>query len=105
AERDVADKQGEIHKAQGGLEQVGGAVIREQKEEIDRALHIAVEREHEVELECEAWKLLAETLRDVENTDGAHLGKALSGPLSARFKELTADRYGSLQMGPHLETD
>lgn len=105
AERAVAEKQGEIHKAQGGLEQVGGAVIREQKEEIDRALHIALEREHEVEVECEAWRLLAETLRDVENTDGAHLGKALSGPLSARFKELTADRYGSLEIGPHLKTD
>lgn len=105
ADRAVADKQGEIHKAQGGLEQVGGAVVREQKEEIDRALQIALDREHEVEVAYEAWKLLAETLRDVENTDGAHLGKALSGPVSARFRELTANRYGGLAIGPHLEME
>jgi uncharacterized protein YhaN len=105
AERDVADKQGEIQKAQGGLEQVGGAVVREQKQEIDRALQIALEREHEVEVEYDAWKLLEETLREVENTDGAHLGKALSGPVGARFRQLTGDRYGGLQIGPHLETE
>lgn len=105
AERAVVDKQGEIQKAQGGLEQVGGAVVREQKEEIDRALQIALEREHEVEVEYDAWKLLEETLRDVENTDGAHLGKALSGPIGSRFRELTGGRYGSLKIGPHLETE
>jgi DNA repair exonuclease SbcCD ATPase subunit len=105
AERAVADMQGEIQKAQGGLEQVGGAVVREQKEEIDRALQIALEREHEVEVEYDAWKLLEETLREVENTDGAHLGKVLSGPIGSRFRELTGNRYGRLQIGPHLETE
>ncbi len=105
ATRAVEEKQREIHMAQGGLEQVGGGVIREQKEEIDRALEVAVEREHEVEVEYEAWQLLAETLRDVENSDGAHLGEALSGLLTQRFKELTTGRYGKLAIGPNLETE
>lgn len=105
AEHAVADKQGEIHKAQGGLEQVGGAVVREQKEELDRALNLALEREHQIELDCDAWKLLADTLREVENTDGAHLGKALSGPVTELFKELTAGRYGALAIGPDLNAE
>ena len=104
-ERAVADKQGEIQKAQGGLEQVGGAVVREQKEEIDRALQIAVEREREVEVEYDAWKLLEETLREVENTGAAHLGNALAGPIGTRFQELTGDRYGGLEIDPHLQAE
>lgn len=105
AGRAVADKQGEILRAQGGLEQVGGAVVREQQEELDRALQIALEREHRVEVEYEAWRLLAETLREVESSDGAHLGKALSGPLGERFRALTGGRYGGLAIGQELKLD
>jgi len=99
----VADKQSEIHRAQGALEQVGGAVVREQMEEIDRALQMACERERQIEVEYEAWRLLADTLREVENSDGAHLGKALAGPLGQRFAALTGGRYGNLAIGQELD--
>lgn len=105
ARRAVAEKQGEIHKAQGGLEQVGGAVVREQKEEVDRALAIALEKQRRVEVEYEAWRLLAATLREVENSDGAHLGKALAGPVGERLRALTGDRYARLALGQQLETE
>lgn len=105
AMREATQKLGEIHKAEGGLEQVGGAVVREQKEEVDRALAIALEKEHRVEVEYEAWKLLAATLRDVENSDGVHLGKALAAPLGERFRELTGNRYGNLSIGQHLDAE
>jgi chromosome segregation ATPase len=103
--RAVADKQGQILRAQGGLEQVGGAVVREQQEELDRALQLALEREHRVEVEYEAWRLLADTLRDVENRDGAHLGKALSGPLGECFRSLTGGRYGGVAVGKELNLE
>jgi hypothetical protein len=99
----LVDKQSEIYRAQGALEQVGGAVVREQLEEIDRALRLAGESEHQIEVEYEAWRLLAETLREVENSDGAHLGKALAGPLGERFAALTGGRYGSLSIGQELD--
>lgn len=92
----------EILKAQGALDHVGGAVVREQKDDVDRALAIVLEKEHRVGVEYAAWKLLADTLRDVENSDGIHLGKALTEPLSARFRALTGNRYGTVAIGQQL---
>lgn len=99
----VADKRGAIHRAQGALEQVGGAVVRDQVAEIDRALQLALGREHGVEVEYEAWRLLADTLREVENSDGAHLGRALAGPLAERFAALTGGRYGAVSIDQELQ--
>lgn len=96
----VADKGGDILRAQGGLEQVGGAVVREQKTEVDRALQMAQEQEHRVEVKYEAWRLLCDTLREVENSEGTHLGKALSGPLCERCRTLTGGRYGATAASP-----
>jgi DNA repair exonuclease SbcCD ATPase subunit len=101
----VATTRGEIQRAQGALEQVGGAVVREQKADIDRALELAMGRERQIEAEYEGWRLLMETMREVENSDGAHLGKALAGPLAERFAALTGGRYGRVAIGQALELE
>lgn len=93
----------ELAKARGALEQVGGAMVREQKRELDEAIKREMAREHEIEVEYDAWKLLVDTLRETESQEGAHLGRALAGPVSERFRELTRGRYGNLELGAHLE--
>ncbi|HEX4418981.1 MAG TPA: AAA family ATPase [Kofleriaceae bacterium] len=101
----LRDAEQDQAKANGALEQVGGAIVRERQRELDGALQLARTREHEVRVEYEAWKLLAETMKETEAAEGAHLGRALAPPVSQRFRELTSGRYGSLELGPHLESN
>ncbi len=105
ADRELDAARGELRKAEGALEQVGGEVARDEARAAREALTRAESREREVELEYEAWRLLVETLRDAENTEGQHLGEALSQPVSRRFAELTGGRYGKLMVGPDLKAD
>ena len=93
----------ELAKARGALEHVGGAVVRERLAEIGQAIQQAEQREHEVEVEYEAWRLLHDTLRQAESTESAHLGRALAGPVGTRFRQLTGGRYGDIELGAKLE--
>lgn len=93
----------ELAKARGALEHVGGAVVRERLVEIGQAIQQAEQREHEVEVEYEAWRLLHDTLRQAESTESAHLGRALAGPVGSRFRQLTGGRYGDIELGAKLE--
>lgn len=99
----LSEANDDLAKARGALEHVGGAIVREQLREVEQALQQARERARQVELEYDAWKLLLETLRASESSEGAHLGRALAGPVSRRFGELTSGRYGNLELGAHLD--
>jgi hypothetical protein len=57
-----------------------------------------------LETDYAAWELLRATLLDAEREEGVHLGRALGDPIARRFAELTDRRYGSLALGPDLET-
>jgi len=92
----------EIKKLEGGLEQVGGEVVKERADAAEQAYRAARERQEELELDYGAWLLLRDTLREVENTEGAHLGERLTGPVSEKFVELTGGRYGKLELDPSL---
>jgi uncharacterized protein YhaN len=93
----------ELARARGALEHVGGAVVRERLAEIGQAIQQAEQREHEVEVEYEAWRLLHDTLRQAESTESAHLGRALARPVGALFRQLTGGRYGDVELGAKLE--
>jgi hypothetical protein len=95
----------EVRKAEGALQAVGGQVVLEERDAAQEALLLAKQREAEVEVEYDAWRLLVDTLREAENTEGTHLGRALSEPVSRRFAELTQARYGVLDLGPSLQTE
>jgi uncharacterized protein YhaN len=84
---------------------VGGQVVLEEQAAARDALRQAERKEHEVELEFDAWRLLVDKLREAENTEGQHLGEALSHPVSERFAELTANRYGKLEVTPNLHAE
>ena len=99
----LAEATDEVARARGGLEHVGGTIVREQLRDLDQAMQQTREQARQVELAFDAWKLLLETLRTSESTEGAHLGRALAGPVSTRFRQLTSGRYGNLELGAHLD--
>jgi hypothetical protein len=105
ASRERDQSKEELNQAEGKLSNAGGAALHENVERLREALQNARDDEQEVEVEAEAWRLLRDTLREVENVEGAHLGRALAGPLTAKFRELTADRYQTLLLNPLLKVE
>ncbi|MDP1916243.1 MAG: hypothetical protein Q8L14_08355 [Myxococcales bacterium] len=101
---ETVEADAEFNKADGALSKVGGPQVREQVQNLEEALTAARAQEAEVELDAESWKLLQETLREAENAEGGHLGRALSGPVAEQFQELTRGRYGAVELGPGLTT-
>lgn len=102
ARRALTEAKEELLQKEGALRHVGGNILRDESDRTREALLGAEARERSVETDAAAWKLLHATLRAVENEEGAHLGRALAGPVSARFTELTGGRYGALQLGTDL---
>jgi hypothetical protein len=105
AQRELDAAKEDLHKSEGALEKVGGAAVRDEVERMQDALKSASLRERDLEVDAEAWKLLRDTLRDVENEEGAHLGRALAGPVATRFSELTVGRYKNLRLDAKLKTE
>lgn len=103
AEAEVSRITADLQKRRGALEQVGGAYAKDQAQQAEERVEAVREREGDLEVEYEAWKLLAETLREVEQQETAHLGKALVGPVSSRISALTDGRYGDVAIGPELD--
>jgi hypothetical protein len=95
----------DLHKSEGALSKVGGASVREEVRRVEEALWGARAKEKDLEVDADAWKLLLETLRDVENEEGAHLGRALGGPVTEKFEELTAGRYGIVRLDAALKAE
>ncbi|MEM9457315.1 MAG: AAA family ATPase [Myxococcota bacterium] len=102
-QREVGDLQTAFEQERGALKQVGGAIARERAEQTREALEAAKQRERDLELDYEAWRLLAQTLREAETAEGRHLGQALGEPVHERFASLTGGRYGPLALGRDLQ--
>jgi uncharacterized protein YhaN len=100
--REVSDL---MREAEGALTKVGGDVARERVAELEKALERARVAHHETELDYDAWQLLLEAIRTAENTEGAHLGRALAGPFAERFRTITEGRYAELSLDPNLGSD
>ena len=66
---------------------------------------VAEGQQRALEIDADAWKLLRDTLRAVENEEGAHLGRALAGPVGTRFAELTGGRYRELRLDAALKAE
>jgi uncharacterized protein YhaN len=92
-----------IQAKRGALEQVGGQVAKSRSEDLRDALDLLKDRERDLELNYEAWKLLKNMLLEAEQAEGVHLGRLLGDAILQRFRELTAGRYGALTLGPHLD--
>jgi hypothetical protein len=97
--------EGEIQRAHGALEQVGGAVARERLRDATEAFALAERQEMETEAEYEAWKLLLEQMKEADAAQASNLGQALVPGIAAQFKELTQQRYQTVQLTAHLGTE
>lgn len=101
--RAAADQAGrDFANAEGALSKVGGPQAREQVRQLEEALVVARAREHLLEVDAAAWKLLVDAVREAEKEDSSSLGSALAGPVTARFSELTQGRYPAVKFSPSL---
>lgn len=95
----------DLNVKEGSLAHVGGAALREEVQRLEEARTAAQARERELEVDADAWKLLRDTLRDTENEEGTHLGRALAGPVTERFEQLTQGRYSGLRLDATLRAE
>jgi uncharacterized protein YhaN len=100
-ERVVSD----IHKAQGALEQVGGAVARERLRDAVEAYDLAERHERETEAEYEAWLLLLEQLKEADAAQASNLGQVLAPAITSKFQALTQKRYEGVRLTTQLRTE
>jgi AAA domain len=95
----------DIQRAQGALEQVGGAVARERLRDATEAFELAERQEREIEAEYEAWKLLLDQMKEADAAQASNLGQALGPAIAGRFQDLTRRRYETVQLTAQLATE
>ena len=95
----------EIQRTHGALEQVGGAVAREQLRDATEAFELAEVQEKELENDYEAWKLLLEQMKEADAAQASNLGQVLAPVIASRFQTLTQRRYDAVQLGSLLDTE
>jgi hypothetical protein len=95
----------ELLKAEGGLLASGGTAADELVHDFEVALRRAYEKQSALEDDYEAWKLLADTLKEAERNQATHLGNVLAPELATRFQALAGARYSGVALGPHLSLD
>jgi DNA repair exonuclease SbcCD ATPase subunit len=100
-ERVVSD----IHKAQGALEQVGGAVARERLRDAVEAYDLAERHEREIEAEYDAWLLLLQQMKEADAAQASNLGQVLAPVIAGKFETLTQKRYESVRLTAQLGTE
>ena len=103
AERRADALKSDLDRAEGALEQLGGQVLEEQAAQVADALAALDQREHELEVDYGAWRMLRDVLKEAEREDAVHLGRALVKPVSEKMGALTQGRYGEVAIGPQLD--
>ncbi|MGE4053996.1 MAG: AAA family ATPase, partial [Vicinamibacterales bacterium] len=96
---------GDIHKAHGALEQVGGAVARDRLRDAVEAFNQAERHEREVEAEYEAWNLLLEQMKQADADQASNLGQVLAPAVAKNFETLTQQRYADVRLSAQLGTE
>lgn len=102
---DLDSIEGNIQRAQGALQQVGGAVARERLRDATEAFQLAERQEREIEAEYEAWRLLLDQMKEADTAQASNLGQALAPAIAGRFQELTQRRYQTVQLTGQLATE
>jgi hypothetical protein len=95
----------DLHKSQGALELVGGAVARERLRDATEAFERALQQERENEIDYEAWKLLLEQMKLADADQASNLGLTLAPAIAERFQALTNQRYETIQLDASLATE
>ena len=102
AEHQADALRSQLDKAQGALQQVGGQYLEEQARQVEEEVDTLDSRERELELDYGGWRMLREVLKEAEEEETAHLGRALVKPVSQRMAALTGNRYGEVAIDAQL---
>ena len=102
AQRRADALRSELDKAEGALEQVGGQYLEEQAAQVEEEVATLDSRERELDIDYGGWRMLQEVLKEAEEDETAHLGRALIKPVSQRMAALTANRYGNVAIDAQL---
>ena len=102
AERRADALRSELDKAEGALEQVGGQYLEEQAAQVEEEVATLDSRERELEIDYGGWRMLHEVLKEAEEEETTHLGRALVKPVSQRMAALTGNRYGEVAIDAQL---
>lgn len=95
--------EGDLQEARGRLKEVGGFVVREQRDQDREALLRLEETGRELELEYRATKYLLDVLKEEEGKQSAHIGRFIAEPVTKLFRDLTnSDRYSQIVFEPQL---
>ncbi len=105
AKADLERVVSEIHKAQGALEQVGGAVARERLRDAIEAYDLAERNERDIEAEYDAWLLLLEQMKEADAAQASNLGQVLAPAIAGKFEALTQKRYENVRLTAQLGTE
>lgn len=97
--------EGQLRELQGKLQHVGGAVLDERLAEQEQIVERQRQRHRELEDEYAGYKLLYDTLKDLDANRATHLGRTLAKPISAKFIELAGERYDDLKLDPSLRAE
>jgi hypothetical protein len=84
---------------------VGGGVARERLRDAVEAYDLAERQEQEVEIDCEAWRLLLEQMKLADAEQASNLGQVLGPAVAARFEDLTTKRYEGVRVDAVLRTE
>jgi DNA repair exonuclease SbcCD ATPase subunit len=105
AKADLERVMSDIHKAQGALEQVGGAVARERLRDAIEAYDLAERYERDIEAEYDAWLLLLEQMKEADAAQASNLGQVLAPAIAGKFEALTQKRYENVRLTAQLGTE
>ena len=105
AKADLERVVSEIHKTQGALEQVGGAVARERLRDAIEAFDLAERHEREIEAEYDAWLLLLQQMKEADAAQASNLGQVLAPAIAGKFEALTQKRYENVRLTAQLGTE
>lgn len=103
-ERALKEAEREMLETRVALDQTGGRAAKQRLEDAQARFDEKKARQEEVELEASAALLLVETLKEAERKVAKHLGVALGEEVAQRFSDLTAERYGGVEIDKHLTT-
>jgi DNA repair exonuclease SbcCD ATPase subunit len=91
-----------LDEARGALQQVGGTVAREKRDQEVEALEALRKSAEDLEFEYKATKHLFNVLKEAEAKHTAHLGRSLAKPVTDLFLDFTAGRYAQVVLDPDL---
>lgn len=105
AKADLERVMSDLHKAQGALEQVGGAVARERLRDAIEAYDLAERHERDIESEYDAWLLLLQQMKEADAAQASNLGQVLAPAIAGKFEALTQKRYENVRLTAQLGTE